>query len=78
MELCDCIEGLDLTECIKKEELRTHSCLEDAVYTLKVHQDDEGVDYTDKDKLITILFRAVQELKKEIDTLKAPKTPMEM
>ena len=46
MELCDCIKSLDLTECIKKEELRTYPCLEDAVYTLKVHQDDEGVDYT--------------------------------
>ena len=50
--------------------MRTHPCLEDAVYTLKVHQDDEGVDYTNKDKLITILFRAVQELKREIDMLK--------
>jgi hypothetical protein len=46
--------------------------------TLKIHETDPGVDYTDKDKLITILFRAVQELKREIDTLKAPKTPMEM
>ena len=71
MELCDCIKSLDLTECIKKEELRMHPCLEDAVFTLKGHQDDDDVDYTNKDKLITILFRAVQELKKEIDTLKA-------
>jgi len=70
MELCDCIKSLDLTECIKEEELRMYPCLEDAVYTLKVHQDDEGVDYTDKDKLILILFRAVKELKNEIDTLK--------
>ncbi len=70
MDVCNCIKSLDLTECIKKEELRMYPCLEDAVYTLKVHQDDEGVDYTDKDKLITILFKAVQELKREIDTLK--------
>jgi hypothetical protein len=71
MELCDCIKSLDLTECIKKEELRMHSCLEDAVFTLKGHQYDGDVDYTNKDKLITILFRAVQELKNEIDILKA-------
>jgi hypothetical protein len=71
MKLCECIKSLDLTECIKEEELRMYPCLEDAVYTLKVHQDDEGVDYTDKDKLITILFRAVKELKNEIDTLKS-------
>ncbi len=71
MELCDCIKSLNLTECIKKEELRLYPCLEDAVYTLKVHQDDPGIDYTDKDKLITILFRAIQELKNEIDILKA-------
>lgn len=70
MDVCNCIKSLDLTERIKEEELRTHPCLEDAVYTLKIHQDDEGVDYTDKDKLITILFRAVQQLKTEIDTLK--------
>jgi hypothetical protein len=71
MELCDCIKSLDLTECIKKEELRLHSCLEDAVFTLKGHQYDCDVDYINKDKLITILFRAVQELKNEIDILKA-------
>lgn len=70
MKLCDCIKSLDLTECIKKEELKMHPCLEDAVFTLKGHQDDDDIDYTNKDKLITILFRAVQELKKEIDTFK--------
>jgi len=68
MDVCNCIKSLDIKECIKKEELRMYPCLEDAVYTSKVYED--GEDYINKDKLIIILFRAVKELKTEIDTLK--------
>jgi len=70
MDVCNCIKSLDITECIKKEELRMYPCLEDAVYTLKVHQDDDTSEYINNDKLITILFRAVKELKNEIDIRK--------
>ena len=70
MDVCNCIKSLDLTECIKKEELRMYPCLEDAVYTVKIYEDDDASEYINNDKLITILFRAVQELKREIDTLK--------
>jgi len=69
MNVCNCIKSLDITECIKKEELRMYPCLEDAVYTSKIYEDDE--EYINNDKLIIILFKAVQELKAEIDTLKA-------
>lgn len=70
MDVCNCIKSLDITECIKKEELRMYHCLEDAVYTSKIYEDDDGVETIITDKLITILFRAVQQLKTEIDTLK--------
>ena len=66
MEICDCIGRLNLNQGITIEELKTHTNgLANAVY------DDSGVDYIDRDKLISILFRAVQELKTEIDNLKA-------
>ena len=64
MNLCDCIEMFDLSEGITIEELKKHPSLADAVYY------DSGVDYINRDKLIAILFKAVQELKTEIDTLK--------
>jgi hypothetical protein len=71
MNVCNCIKSLDITECIKKEELRMYPCLEDAVYTSKIYEDDDTPEYINNDKLITILFRAIQELKNEIDMLKA-------
>ena len=70
MDVCNCIKSLDITECIKKEELRMYPCLADTVYTVKIYEDDDTCEYINNDKLITILFRAVQELKKEIDTFK--------
>ena len=65
MEVCDSIKSFDLSEGITREELKRHSNLQDAIYH------DSGVDYIDRDKLITILFKAVKELKNEIDILKA-------
>ncbi len=68
MEICDYIGSLNLNEGIIIEELKTNNGLANAVYH------DSGVDYIDRDKLISILFRAVQELKTEIDNLKLEKS----
>ena len=71
MNLCDCIQKFDLSEGITIEELKRHSKLADTIYHVKIQPKDDGYDYIDKDKLITILFKAIQELKNEIDILKA-------
>ena len=67
MEICDSIGTLNLNEGIIKEELKKHNSLANAVFH------DSGLDFLDRDKLISILFRAVQELKTEIDNLKLEK-----
>lgn len=71
MKVIDCIKSIDFSNEINKEEFKQFPCLEDAVFTLKKPDEDTGIEYTDESKLILILFRAVQELKNEIDTLKA-------
>lgn len=70
MELCDCIKNIDLDDYVKIEQLRMYPCLAVAISSCKINPEDDDIYYTDKDKLITILFKAVQELKTEIDTLK--------
>jgi len=77
MELCDCIKSLDLSDGITKEELCKYPCLAIAIAESRLNEED-CVEYINTDKLILTLFKAVKELKNEIDTLKAPKTPMEM
>ena len=67
MELCDCIRMLDLSNGITKEQLKRHPLLADTIYHVKIQPEDDGVDYIDKDKLISILFEAIQELKNKID-----------
>jgi hypothetical protein len=66
MDICDCIKQLDLSGGITESELERFPCLETCI-------DNEQIDmYKIKtDRLITILFKAVQELKNEIDVLKA-------
>ena len=70
MELCDCIKSLDLTECIKKEELRMYPCLALAIEKSRLNEED-CVEYLNTDKLILVLFKAIQQLQTEIDTLKS-------
>ena len=65
MEICNCIASLNLNEDIIIEELKTNTGLANAIYH------DNGVDYMDKDKLIFILFKAVQELRHYV--LEVPK-----
>ena len=65
MDICDCIKQLDLSGGITTTELERFPCLECCV-------DDNNIDmYKIKtDKLILVLFKAVQQLQNEIDTLK--------
>jgi hypothetical protein len=70
MHICDCIKNLTLDECILKEELLNHDCLAIAIGEVKI-TDNESSQYTNNDKLILILFKAIQELKAEIDSLKS-------
>ena len=71
MKLIDCIKSIDFSNEIKKEEFKQFPCLADAIFTLKKTDEETGIEYTDDNKLILILFKAVQELKNEIDILKA-------
>ncbi len=72
MELCDCIKSLNLSDSIKKEELYKYPCLEVAIEKeIFIDKDDKTEEFINKDKLTLILFRAIQELKNEIDILKA-------
>mgnify|MGYP003662160443 CR=1 FL=1 len=65
MDICDCIKQLDLSGGITETELERFPCLETCI-------DNEQIDmYKIKtDRLIIVLFKAVQQLKNEIDTLK--------
>ena len=70
MELCDCIKSLTLDECIQKEEIRKYPCLALAIEESRLNEED-CVEYINTDKLLLILFRVIQELKTQIDVLKA-------
>ena len=78
MDICECIKSLNLSEKIEKEELKRYPCLADAVKVLRNINENENenenelnIEYIRTDDLILILFKAVQELKNEIDILKA-------
>ena len=73
MNICDCIKSLNLSEKIEKEELKRFPCLAVAVKPLRNVENENEIneEYIMKDDLILILFKAVQELKNEIDILKA-------
>ncbi len=72
MELCDCIKFLNLSDNIKKEELIKYPCLSDAVHKqIIIDKDDIIEEFINTNTLTLILFRAIQELKNEIDILKA-------
>lgn len=78
MNISDCIKSLDLSNGITQEQLQKHSCLSVAIPTRSLlmgispdlKEDIEDFKIIDTDELIVILFKAVQELKAEIDALK--------
>jgi hypothetical protein len=69
MNLCDCIKSIDLSNGMTKNELQKYSCLAVGIKDLKDFSLD-NITYIDNEELILILFKAVQQLKNEIDTLK--------
>lgn len=73
MDICECIKSLNLSEKIEKEELKRLPCLAVAVKALRDLENGNELneEFIMKDELILILFKAVQELKNEIDILKA-------
>ena len=66
MDILDCIKQLDLSGGITVAELERFPCLE-----VCVNNDEIDIYKLQSDKLITILFKAVKELKNEIDILKS-------
>lgn len=40
MNVCNCIKSLDITECIKKEELCKYPCLAIAIAETKINDND--------------------------------------
>lgn len=77
MNISDCIKSLDLSNGITQEQLQKYSCLSVATRSSLVginpdlEEDTEDFKIIDTDELILILFKAVKELKAEIDALKA-------
>jgi len=69
MDLCSCIKSIDLSNGITKNELQKHSCLAVNIKTFKDFS-PSNINYINNDELILTLFKAVQQLKNEIDTLK--------
>jgi hypothetical protein len=70
MDICDCIKQLDLSGGITTPELERFPCLETCI--CRCENCPEYIkNQPNPDKLILVLFRAVQELKNEIDILKA-------
>ena len=68
MNTSECIGKMDLSNGITYDQVERFDCLKDCIYTFEV----ENVKYSQKitDHLILALFKAVKELKIEIDTLK--------
>jgi hypothetical protein len=69
MDLCDCIKSIDLSNGMTKNELQKYSCLAVSIKDLKDFS-LANITYINNEELILILFKAVQQLKNEIDTLK--------
>jgi len=67
-----CIKLLDLSGGITTTELKRFPCLESSVTKLEdIPLNVNLPDFVNTDKLILVLFKAVQQLQTEIDTLKA-------
>ena len=77
MELIDCIKSIDLSNGITEEEFEKHECLKQGFKLFNPYKDEFNNPLNDQRKimdteeLIIILFKVVQQLKNEIDTLKA-------
>jgi hypothetical protein len=70
MDICDCIKQLDLLSGITTPELERFPCLEVCICRCE-NCPEYSKNQPNPDKLILVLFKAIQELKNEIDMLKA-------
>ena len=66
-----CIKQLDLSGGITTSELECFPCLKDCVTSVTIPIINETQKITNQNKLILVLFKAVQQLQTEIDILKA-------
>ena len=71
MNISDCIEKMDLSNGIIADQVERFDCLKDCIYSFEV--DNKKYSYKITDHLILALFKAIKELKSEIDTLKKNK-----
>ena len=71
MNISDCIEKMDLSNGIIADQVERFDCLKDCMYSFEV--DNKKYSYKITDHLILALFKAIKELKIEIDTLKKNK-----
>jgi hypothetical protein len=79
MSVCDCIEKLNLTDGVTATEIDKHPCLKntkdlpDSVYKNPLEIIDKGLilpQLVPVTKSVAILYKAIQEMKAEIDALK--------
>ena len=68
MNISDCIEKMDLSNGIITDQVERFDCLKDCIYSFEV--DNKKYSYKITDHLILALFKAIKELKSEINTLK--------
>ena len=68
MNISDCIEKMDLSNGIIADQVERFDCLKDCIYSFEV--DNKKYSYKITDHLILALFKAIKELKSEINTLK--------
>jgi len=79
MNFCDCIEKLDLTDGVTSKEINKHPCLKnikdlpEPVSTDPLEIINKGIILQPPvpvSQSIAILYKAIQELKAEVDALK--------
>ena len=68
MNTSECIGKMDLSNGIIADQVERFDCLKDCIYSFEV--DNKRYSYKITDHLILALFKAIKELKSEIDTLK--------
>lgn len=74
MNTCDCIKQLDTSKGITQTEINRFACLKNTAHWTPQSDKDplkDQLDVVPSTQLIAILFKAVQELKADLDALKA-------
>ena len=71
MNISECISKMDLSNGIIADQVERFDCLKDCIYSWEV--DNTKYSYKITDHLILALFKAIKELKSEIDIFKKNK-----